>query len=233
MEHYKRIVLNIPHSSTVIPRNTWIGDIEAEIDRWTDWYTDVIFTPMEEDRQITPVVFPYSRFYCDVERLPENEPMEAIGQGIFYTLFNGCVRRKTNELASHVSSLHQNHLSELSSNITCDETLLIDCHSFPEEIAEDVDICLGWNEDSSKPSDILIGQIKAYFENLGYRVACNYPYSNSITPPSEFKYQSIMIELNKHLYLTNGAKNQMAINELRRLLQNLYTSILHTWWYMP
>lgn len=208
-----------------MPQNTWIGDIEPEIDKWTDWHTDVIFSPIKEDCHITPVVFPYSRFYCDVERLPESEPMEAVGQGVFYTKFNGCFRRKTTELTNHAAMLHQNHLSNLSANIVCHETLLIDCHSFPEEVAPQVDICLGWNDDDSKPSDSLIGQIREYFESQGYCVACNHPYSNSITPPSQFRYHSIMIELNKRLYLANSNK----VAHLNYLMQDLYANILHTW----
>lgn len=229
MLHYKRIVLNIPHSSAELPQNTWIGYIKPEIDKWTDWHTDVIFGSVPEDGHVVPVVFPYSRFYCDVERLAQNEPMEALGQGVFYTRFNGCVRRETTELANHVTSLHQDHLSRLSANIVCDETLLIDCHSFPEEIAPTVDICLGWNEDSSKPSDSLITQMKEYFENCGYQVAYNRPYSNSITPPSEYNYHSVMIELNKRLYLSNNNPISSNIKHLTGILQDLYKNILHHW----
>ncbi len=221
--------MNIPHSSSVMPHNTWIGDIEQEINNWTDWYTDIIFSPLEEESSIIPVIFPYSRFYCDVERLPENEPMEAKGQGVFYTKFNSCVRLKTAELASHVAALHQNHLSKLSANIDSNKTLLLDCHSFPEEIAFNIDVCLGWNEDDSKPSDSMIGQIKKYFECEGYNVALNHPYSNSITPPSAFKYHSLMIELNKRIYLPNESSNQTKINHLRLCIQSLYRNILSNW----
>ena len=33
-----------------------------------------------------------------------------------------------------------------------DVTLIVDCHSFPSDIAPDVDVCLGFNEDASRPS---------------------------------------------------------------------------------
>ena len=41
------------------------------------------------------VVFPYSRFVCDVEPL-ENDAMESIGQGIIYTRYNGYERCSVN-----------------------------------------------------------------------------------------------------------------------------------------
>ena len=39
------------------------------------------------------------------------------------------------------------------------------------------------------------------FEKSGYRVALNNPYSGSITPPADFPYKSVMIEINKRVYM--------------------------------
>ena len=69
METFKRIVLFIPHSSDNLDRSEWTGDIDAAIDRWTDWHTDKLFR--SDDDRVKSVVFPYSRFYCDAERLIE------------------------------------------------------------------------------------------------------------------------------------------------------------------
>lgn len=214
-----------------MPLNTWIGDIDREIGKWTDWHTDTLFTPRKPEESIVPVIFPYSRFYCDVERLAENEPLEAVGQGVFYTKFNGCVRLKTAQLATHAATLHQSHLLNLSSNIDCDNTLLIDCHSFPTELAPDVDICIGWNENESNPSPTLIHLLKKHFNSYGYHVAFNHPYGNSITPPSAFSYQSLMIEVNKRIYLTETNAPLPHFHTLHTCLQSLYTNILHKWMY--
>jgi hypothetical protein len=51
------------------------------------------FTPLTDPR-IHPVAFPWSRFFCDVERL-ENDPLEKSGQGIVYTSFEGINRNLT------------------------------------------------------------------------------------------------------------------------------------------
>lgn len=79
-----KIVLNIPHSSSRFPSkkdaDAWPPAIKWQIDRWTDWYTDDIF--VVDDPRVVPIIFPYSRFYCDVERLL-GDPLEVVGQGIF------------------------------------------------------------------------------------------------------------------------------------------------------
>lgn len=81
-------MLNVPHSSPVFPfgKECWDSGIDAEIERWTDWYTDWLF--QSADPRVISVVYPFSRFFCDVERL-ENDPLEAVGQGIIYKQFNG------------------------------------------------------------------------------------------------------------------------------------------------
>jgi hypothetical protein len=47
----------------------------------------------------------------------------------------------------------------------------------------------------------LVGLVKNKFEEMHYAVSLNAPYSNSITPPTGFAYKSIMIEVNKRIYL--------------------------------
>lgn len=73
------IVLNIPHSSSEFPgtaKDGWENGIDEHIQRWTDWGTDRLFGMASSmDPRIHPVTFPWSRFFCDVERL-ENDPLE-------------------------------------------------------------------------------------------------------------------------------------------------------------
>ena len=232
MEQYKKIVLNIPHSSTFMPINTWEGDIYQEKQKWTDHKTDVIFSPRNHlTSQVVSVIFPYSRFFCDAERL-ENDPLEKEGQGIFYTDFNNCHRPHNMYLEESVHLLWKSHQKMLSSQIDSDSTLLIDCHSFPSELAPDVDICLGWNNDTSKPSEALIGLVNAYFGGFGYKVGLNNPYSNSITPDNPYYYHSLMIELNKKIYL-NEKTNELLCSayKLNHAINYLYKNILSEWKY--
>ena len=89
------------------------------------------------------------------------------------------------------------------------DTILLDCHSFNNEVAPDIDICIGFNEDWSKPDVGIIEEISNIFKAEGYKVAFNKPYGNSITPETispeaNCKYKSLMIEVNKKTYLRCG-----------------------------
>ena len=79
-------------------------------------------------------------------------------------------------------------------------TLLVDCHSFPEDLS-DVDVCIGVNDDWSRPEDALIQRVVVHFTSRGYSTRVNEPYSNSVSPETGFRYASLMIEVNKRTYL--------------------------------
>ena len=198
----EKIVLNIPHSSVngifdtygKWPRNPHF--INNCVNKWTDWYTDFLFATTND--KVTAVVFPLSRFVCDVERL-YNDPMEQEGQGILYRYFGGYSRGVLSSAESnHLLDMRNDHLDKLRNSLTPD-SLLIDCHSFPAEL-HDCDICIGFNDDPSY-DEALIKLVKRKFEEMHYSVSLNAPFSNSITPTTGFTYKSLMIEVNKRVYM--------------------------------
>ena len=204
MKTFKNIVLNIPHSSTLgifdenfgWPRNAHFLN---EVHKLTDWYTDFIFH--SNDEAVVPVVFPLSRVVCDAERLP-NDPLEADGQGIVYTRLKGFRREVSESAKALMMEAYERHQSNLAEHILPgNQTVIIDCHSFSEEVCPEVDVCIGYNEDWSKPEQEQIDFIVGTFQKAGYKVGINTPYSNSITPKCEHKYKSVMIEVNKRCYL--------------------------------
>lgn len=69
----------------------------------------------------------------------------------------------------------------------------------------DIDICIGYNEDWSKPDKETIELAVNLFEDNGYKVGVNEPYSNSETPDCPFLYQSMMLEVNKKVYMEPGS----------------------------
>lgn len=225
---YKKIVLNIPHSSDNLYINTWEGDIQSEVSKWTDTFTDVLFAP-NDNELVKPVVCPVSRFFCDVERLI-GDPFETKGEGIFYTGFNGCKRKRTHSLFSVAMQMWYKHQEKLSDEM-CEGCVIIDCHSFPNEVAPDVDICIGFNEDWSRPKALYIEKICQFFEGFGYTIKLNSPYSNSITPHNDFYYNSFMIEVNKRLYLTEDNKKMGSMYKLNQIMNYLYENILNKWSY--
>jgi len=221
---FNNIVLNVPHSSIEGYSEGWLGKVHLFpiVKRWTDWHTDVLFS----SPNAVMVRYGKSRFFCDVERL-QNDPLEKVGQGIYYTKFEGFTREFTQSLYDSVMHDYFEHRRALSECIKSDNTLLIDCHSFPSDLS-DIDICIGFNDDGSKPSDDVIDFICSTFKDNGFSVGVNTPYANSITPHSDFDYKSIMIEVNKKVYLdeTTLLLKPICFDKLKHLLNDMYLSLL-------
>ena len=222
MKHFKNIILNIPHSSSKMLYDGWDVStpekayrLDALIKRWTDWRTDEIFSC--SDSNIHPVIAEWNRFTVDTERLLD-DPLKNIGQGILYTDYEDCHRAMSAELSERLMGEYWKHINLLKELLT-PESLLIDCHSFPEDLAPDVDICIGFNEDWSKPDDEMLELVASHFNNHYYNVGINNPYSNSLTPDCSFYYKSIMIELNKKIYVQGVENIKACINALYRKLQ--------------
>ena len=113
-----------------------------------------------------------------------------------------------------------------------DDTLLIDCHSFSSlpnllnPTPPDIDICIGFNGDETSPDQTVIGNIVEYFNSLGYKVGINEPFSNSKTFDVPILYHSLMIEVNKRLYMNEQTLEQSdgffkLREEIGSLLRNL------------
>jgi N-formylglutamate amidohydrolase len=201
---YKRIVLNEPHASVegLYDDELSFWQIDARfindvVMRLTDWHTDYLFHGYRNER-IRAVRFPYSRFVVDAERL-WNDPMETIGQGIVYRYYDKYVRSVPKDAEKRLLRLWHWHQQQLR-NALSEDALLLDCHSFPSEMG-DVDICIGFNEDWSKPAKDTLELAVNLFEENGYKVGFNEPFSNSETPDCPFRYQSMMIEVNKRTYM--------------------------------
>ena len=90
-----------------------------------------------KDLRIHPAAFPWSRFFCDVER-HETDHLEKIGQGIVYSSFEGIIRDLT------VLSYYLEHRTAIMKGLA-PSAMLIDCHSFPAGLS-DVEVCIGKNK---------------------------------------------------------------------------------------
>ena len=186
---YKRIVLNEPHASIegLYDNQLSFWDIDERfindiVLKWTDWHTDFLFHGYRSEK-VRTVRFPYSRFIVDAERLWD-DPLEQHGQGIVYKQFDGYTRIVPEENEAQLLGLWHWHQQRLRYNL-CEGALLLDCHSFPSEMS-DVDICIGYNEDWSKPHKETIELAVNIFEDNDYKVGINEPYSNSETPDCPF-----------------------------------------------
>jgi N-formylglutamate amidohydrolase len=98
----KKLILHIPHSSTIIPlKDGFVSNptkIEQEIIKLTDWYTDDLFDSLIDHK----IVAPFSRIFCDVERFADDELeiMSKVGMGVLYEKLDSdeILRKVTPEL---------------------------------------------------------------------------------------------------------------------------------------
>lgn len=223
---YKKIVLHIPHSAIGGLNDAGYSDcrlLNEQARKWTDWHTDYLFD--QHVQGIVSVQSIFSRFVVDCERLI-NDPLEAQGQGILYERFDGNYRTISDDERTRLMAYYTQHHDRLRNELK-PGSLLIDCHSFPSDMA-DVDICIGYNEDWSKPNAELLRLVRETFEKAGYSVAENTPYSNSVSPKTTFAYPSLMIEVNKRCYMDeNTLRLTDGSDELRRTINYLYTMLLN------
>ena len=204
------IILHIPHSSKEIPPQ-FMGDyfdveeLNETILKMTDTFTDELFSC----DGVQKIVFPYSRAFCDVERFLENEYMETkYGQGFYYT--NGVNLKPFRTVANKETVLekyYKRHHAQLKEMVQAAvNPLIIDCHSFPNETLPSIpvdasklpDFVLGHNEKSEEIE--ICDAVREYLVGLGFTVNINNPYVGSLTVDG---CNSVMIEINRRLYLTD------------------------------
>lgn len=236
------LILHIPHATTPIPFLDGFvanrGVIQSQINLLTDWYADRIFS----SSGATSLVVPFSRVFCDVERLnDEDEPLAKIGRGFYYTKTDegAPLRKESAEIKKRIyRDYYLPHHIALSKLV--DEKLvgvgrctIIDCHTFTDfPLKTDLDqqffradICLGTN--SFHTPDWLLKKFTHGFENAGYSISFNRPYSGTIVPlkfaGTEKQVNSIMVEVNRRLYL--DSENQ-PIDEKVFKLNQVFNNII-------
>jgi len=222
------VILHIPHASRVIPLDTRSAfvlsdeDLEAELIRMTDAYTDELFDLAPHLAR--KVVFPVSRLVVDPERFADDaeEPMSARGMGVVYakTSTGQPLRRPitTEQRAALIERYYDPHHEELAGAVRdvlakYSRCLVIDCHSFPssplpyEPDQERPDICIG-SDDFHTP-EWLTESALDLFRQQGYRVILNRPYSGTIVPRPFYRTEravcSIMVEVNRSLYMDEAS----------------------------
>lgn len=240
---YEGILLHIPHSSTSFPDDSHYSflDLDDEEKLLVDYYTDELFVPCEQRWNISSAVFPFCRLYCDVERLV-NDPLEYKGLGISYHRtvypeylpFEERSFSRLNEAFKYYADFHAD-VSKRIVEMTCmNKILLIDCHSFSalpnllNPTPPDIDICIGYNNDETRPYTKIIDNIVQYFKSHGYKVGINEPFSNSKTFPVPVEYHSVMIEVNKRLYMNEQTLDKIdSFYKLKHDIHSLYNLLLY------
>lgn len=223
----RALVGNIPHSSVYIPPDTRSAfvlgrdELGEEAALMADLYTDELFSCVHELGG-TAVVNTVSRLVLDTERFEsdDEEVMSKKGLGVIYT--KTADGRKLREapgarereylLGRFYRPYHAALEREVEAALNLfGSCLIIDCHSFssiplPYEYCQNADrpdICLGTDEHHTP-----VGLVQAamnYFNSKGFSTALNNPYAGTYVPlkfyREDFRVKSIMIEVNKRLYM--------------------------------
>ena len=216
------VILHIPHSSVFIPfYDGYIvtkEEIEAEQLILTDWYTDDLF----QFESAIPVVAPFSRLFCDPERFEDDslEIMAAVGMGVLYEKkVNGERLRVVDDdlreriITAYYRVHHQNFSDAVNKQLKeYRNVLIIDCHSFPSQ-PRDLNKYVPYPDynigtDPFHTPQGLLEQAKQFFKQQNLSLGIDHPYSGSIVPAEHYrkdkKVQTIMLEVNRALYLEDG-----------------------------
>lgn len=245
----KKLILHIPHSADGIPDKTGyvVSDavLNDEILLLTDWFTDDLFSTSDSVR----VVANFNRVFCDVERFADDdkEVMSTVGMGLTYShsddgskLRNVSDELKNNILDKYYHPHHQKLSAAVAEQLSSNgRALIVDCHSFTSKpFRRDLnqetprpDICIG--TDSFHTPRGLYKRSAVYFKWHGYSVKVNSPYSGTIVPVEYYqkdkKVHSIMIEVNRDLYLKSGYNQKSdGYNKIKSVIGN-YLHRIVTW----
>lgn len=216
------VLIHIPHSSLYIPedmRDDYLIDeaqLEEEKRVMADMYTDELFGGLFE--RFGGLRLDVSRVFLDVERFKDDnlEPMAARGMGFAYSktsMLEDLRELKYKEKIAKIYDAYHKTLNELvdAKLEAYGKCLIVDCHSFPsvprpyqiEKEYDGVDVCVGF--DAFHKDEEVTACIKKSFEDAGYNVAENFPYSGSMVSNKHYakekNVKSVMIELNRKIYM--------------------------------
>ncbi|MBR4906950.1 MAG: N-formylglutamate amidohydrolase [Clostridia bacterium] len=234
------LLVHIPHASTTIPETErerfCIPDLDAELLNMTDLYTDELFEGTYDS-----IRFPVSRLVCDPERFrdDESEDMSRVGMGAVYARTScGEVLRQVNArereriLRRYYDPHHRVFTERVSEKLRIyGRCLIIDAHSFPaiplpyepDQDRNRPDFCIGTDPFHTQPG--LRNACESVLRGGGYSVSVNRPFSGAIVPMSFYRtdrrVQSVMIEVNRKLYVEPDGRRKEAFGDVRRILQDL------------
>ena len=237
----KKLILHIPHSSDNIPfKDGYVVDetiFNNEILKLTDWYTDDLFHSDTDEM----IIANFSRIFCDPERFSEDkhEEMASVGMGVLYekTDDNLLMRKITHELRTKIlDEYYWVHHQKLNNAVNQQlekygKAIIIDCHSMSDipfirdkdQNTKRTDYSIGI--DSIHTSNELLQTTLNFFSDHGIEVAINSPYSGTLVPMEHYQknknVQSIMIEVNRKLYLDDNSNVKSEnYSVVKRLLQD-------------
>jgi len=217
--------------------------LQNELVAMTDHHTDALFAAACTEAGGVAFVNRVSRLVCDPERFEsdELEEMSKKGMGAVYTLTSeGQPLRPPGYSAQSreavLAELFRPYAKALEQQVDAQlerfgRCLLVDGHSFPsrplpyeDASLERPDLCLGVDPFHTPPS--LVDALERAAQRIGWQVAVNSPFAGSYVPTKHFgvdaRVSSVMIEVNRRLYLDEGTGERLdRFSEARDVVANL------------
>lgn len=217
------ILFHIPHSSLTIPKMFWsicVKDLDY-IKKTNLFLSDYLIDKLVP-YQCNRLKFKYSRIFCDVEKFKDDykETMAKKGMGVVYikdceNIITVPNKKYKNIIIKSYYNKYHNKLNKISTNILnkYGKCIIIDLHSYSDEMVKKLfnshnnpDICIG--VDPFYTDENLIKMTIEHFKKYGYSVEINKPYVGTIIPnkyinTKDTRLKSIMLEINKRIYLNN------------------------------
>ncbi len=218
------IICNVPHSGNLIP-SEFIDDfslspneLDEEVKYMADNYTDQLYAELLYVSSF--IKSKLSRIVLDIERFKNeaDEPMSKVGMSALYTrTSDGKILRNISPTSKNkLENIYEDYYNTFTNLVSSvleknNIAVIVDCHSFPskprsyESDKEDnrPDICIG--VDDYHTTEGLMNLLKNNFEEVGFSVKINSPFSGSIVPLKFYKKDkrvvSVMIEVNRKLYM--------------------------------
>lgn len=236
------ILIHVPHSSTFIPPNEkkffLKEDLSEELLKMTDLYTDELF-----DCGRDVLAFSVSRLACDVEHFRDDadELMADKGMGLAYTkcadgtpLRNVSPQKRAAIAGKYYDPHHEKFTDMVNEKLRAlGKCIIIDAHSFsatPLPYENDdcrPDFCLG--TDPFHTPHMLLHTCAQILKSHGFTIGINRPFSGTMVPMehlySDANVSSVMIEVNRRLYMTPEGKKTDMFATIKDLLATLIKEI--------
>ena len=216
------LLLHIPHDSLKVPKFFYKDLIisKEEFRKYNLTMSDLGVSYLIKDLKGKRVKAKYSRLFLDVERFKDDdqEVMSKYGEGVVYIktydgkLFHEHDEKYKKKVLKYYDKYHHKLDKVTKKLLKKDEELLIlDIHSFSDKMADKFfdgnypDICIGVEPDYY--NEEILNKIINKIKELGLTYQINYPYKGSLVPNCVYtskvkgKITSIMIEINKRIYL--------------------------------
>lgn len=221
------VLLHVPHSSRMIP--SWVrkqillsdAELEAEIDRMRDSYTDVVAERAAGSVRVRPHMFinELARQVVDPERFPdEREAMSTIGHGAVYLNTSQLTPLRTDD-SEHVTELLNRYFHPYAKRMADEVQLILDArgkvtvldiHSFPREAlpyeqseGPRPSICLGIDDFHTPPA--LVTAAREAFSH--FDVEINSPFAGTYVPLKYYerdtRVRGLMLEIRRDVPATH------------------------------